>query len=204
MRLNNETKNVLLTPGELTTHIEGCAKNNRESQKKLYSSFYGYALAICDRYASGPEDAVEILNDGFLKIFKEISRFTPAYKDVSASFTGWLRKIMIYTAIDHFRKNKKHLQIGHIDPSSLQVASSYESVIDKISHQEILQAVQQLSPAYQMVFNLFVIEGMSHEEISNILGIAQGTSKSNLSKARAKLKQLLNKQSELELNRYVI
>lgn len=194
----------MLTAGELTKHINGCVKNNRVSQKKLYSSFYGYAMSLCERYASGHEDALEILNDGFLKIFKEIARFKPAYEDINASFNGWLRKIMIYTAIDHFRKNKKHLVIGHLDPSTVQVSSGYESAIDKLSHDEILKAIQQLSPAYQMVFNLFVIEGMSHEEISEKLNIAVGTSKSNLFKARLRLQELLTRQQQFEYNRHVI
>ncbi|MEK7224704.1 MAG: sigma factor, partial [Bacteroidota bacterium] len=97
----------LLSADELTFHVEGCARNNRESQKIIYGSFYGYAMAICDRYTSKQEDAVEILNDGFLKIFKEIHHYQPAYADVISSFKGWLRKIMVYTAIDHFRKNQK-------------------------------------------------------------------------------------------------
>ncbi|MFZ1312591.1 MAG: sigma factor, partial [Chitinophagaceae bacterium] len=84
----------LLSAEELTYHVEACALNKRESQKILYSSFYGYAMAICDRYVNNQDDALEILNDGFLKIFKEIHHYKPAYKDVISSFKGWLRKIM--------------------------------------------------------------------------------------------------------------
>src|SRR5574338_700999 len=98
----------ILTADELSKHIQGCAANNRESQKKIYNSFYGFAIAVCMRYTDIHENAVEILNDGFLKIFKDIHRFLPTYQEVAASFHAWLRKIMIYTAIDHFRKNSKH------------------------------------------------------------------------------------------------
>jgi RNA polymerase sigma factor (sigma-70 family) len=195
----------LLTARELSEHIAGCVKNNRESQKIIYCSFYGYAMSICDRYSGNYDDAVEILNDGFLKIFKEVHKYQPAYADTVASFKGWIRKIMVYTAIDHYRKIKKHLANSHTDPVTLQVASTQETALDKLSYQEILKSVQQLSPAYRTVFNLFVIEGMSHEEISNKLGIAEGTSKSNLAKARMQLQKiLLKKQNEPEYTRNAV
>jgi RNA polymerase sigma-70 factor (ECF subfamily) len=160
-------------------------------------------MSICDRYSGNNDDAVEILNDGFLKIFKEIHKYKPAYADTVASFKGWVRKIMVYTAIDHYRKIKKHLN-GHVDPVTLQIASSQETALDKLSYQEILVAIQHLSPAYRTVFNLFVMEGMSHEEISNKLGIAEGTSKSNLAKARMHLQKILLKQTEREYTRNAV
>lgn len=194
----------MLTAKELTEHLEGCVRNSRESQKIIYSSFYGYAMAICSRYAGNQEDAVEILNDGFLKIFKELHHYKPAYADSSASFKGWLRKIMVYTSIDHFRKNKKHLVNGQVDPSQLQIASKTEDALDKITHDEIIQAVQRLSPAYRTVFNLFVIEGLSHDEIAEKLGISTGTSKSNLSKARMHLQRILIKDHQIQYTKHAI
>ena len=128
----------MLTAEELNLQIRGCALNQRESQKKLYNSFYGYAMSICDRYTSREEDASEILNDGFLKIFKEIHHFKPSYADVVSSFKGWLRKIMVYTAIDHFRKNQKHQNITELDAGVIQLPVDEESVIDKISCDEII------------------------------------------------------------------
>ena len=186
----------LLSADELTYHVEACALNKRESQKVLYSSFYGYAMAICDRYANKQEDAVEILNDGFLKIFKEIHHYKPAYSDVVSSFKGWLRKIMVYTAIDHFRKNHKHQMVTQLDNVVYQIVTVSEDAIDKLSYEDIIRAVQELSPGYRTVFNLFVIEGLSHEEIANHLGVSIGTSKSNLSKARKHLQKILFKQNE--------
>jgi len=203
-RFLNEISKHLLTAPELSEHIEGCVRNNRESQKIIYSSFYGYAITICERYAGNNDDAVEILNDGFLKIFKELYKYKPSYADTMASFKGWLRKIMVYTAIDHFRKNKKHLVNGHTDPSQLQIATQYESPLDKLTYQEILKAVQLLSPAYRTVFNLFVIDGLSHEEISEKLGIAEGTSKSNLSKARIHLQKILLQENKIEYKRNAV
>jgi RNA polymerase sigma-70 factor (ECF subfamily) len=148
-------------------------------------------MAICDRYTSNQEDAVEILNDGFLKIFREIHHYQPAYADVISSFKGWLRKIMVYTAIDHFRKNQKHKVVTELDNVVYQLEAVSEDAIDKLSHEEIIRAIQELSPGYRTVLNLFIIEGLSHEEISHKLGISTGTSKSNLSKARRQLQKIL-------------
>lgn len=185
----------MLSADELTYHVEACALNSRESQKVLYSSFYGYAMAICDRYVNNQDDALEILNDGFLKIFKEIHHYKPAYKDVISSFKGWLRKIMVYTAIDHFRKYQKHQLVASLDDVVYHVPSVSDDAINKLSYDEIIRAVQDLSPGYRAVFNLFVIEEFSHEEIAGHLGISIGTSKSNLSKARRQLQKILFKQN---------
>ena len=187
----------MLSPNELTLYIRGCALNERESQKVIYNSFYGYAMAICDCYASNEEDAVEILNDGFLKIFKEIHRFKPAYTNEINSFKGWLRKIMVCTAIDHFRKNKKHRVVGELDIATIKAHTYEENAVEKISYDEIIRFIQDLSPAYRTVLNLFIIEGFSHEEIADQLGIAVGTSKSNLAKARKQLQRIIFSQNKI-------
>lgn len=161
-------------------------------------------MAICDRYANKQEDAVEILNDGFLKIFKEIHKYKPAYADVVSSFKGWLRTIMVYTAIDHFRKNHKHRMVTQLDNVVYQVATASEDAIEKLSYEEIIRAAQDLSPGYRTVFNLFVIEGLSHEEIANHLDVSIGTSKSNLSKARKQLQKILFKQNEISIAKNAI
>lgn len=189
----------MLTAEELTFHVEGCARNSRESQKIIYGSFYGYAMAICDRYTNRQEDAVEILNDGFLKIFREIHHYQPAYADVVSSFKGWLRKIMVYTAIDHFRKNQKHQMVAQLDDVVYHIPGISEDAVDKLSYDEIIRAIQELSPGYRAVFNLFVIEGLSHEEIAGHLGISTGTSKSNLSKARRQLQKILFKKNDIKI-----
>ncbi len=199
-----QTDRNLLSAEELTVHIRACALNTRESQKLIYSSFYGYAMAICDRYAKNQEDAVEIINDGFLKVFREIGHFEPAYADVVSSFKGWLRKIMIYTAIDHFRRNHKHQLVSHLEEVIYQVPDHSADAISRISHEEIIRSIQQLSPGYRTVFNLFVIEGLSHEEIAGHLGISAGTSKSNLAKARRQLQKLLFRQQQIEIKRNAV
>ena len=131
-------------------------------------------------------------------------RYQPAYSDVVSSFKGWLRKIMVYTAIDHFRKYHKHNMVTDLDNVVYQVPSVNETGLDKLSYEEIIRAVQKLSPGYRTVFNLFVIEGLSHDEISNKLGIAEGTSKSNLAKARMHLQKVLLKQTEQEYKRNAV
>lgn len=194
----------MLSAEELSLHIERCALNNRESQKKIYTSFYGYAMAVCDRYTNNQDDAIEILNDGFLKVFKEIYRYKPAYTDVISSFKGWLRKIMVYTAIDHFRKNHKHQFTTDLDNGVIQVASHAEDALDRISYEEIIRSIQDLTPGYRTVFNLFIIEGFTHEEISEKIGISIGTSKSNLAKARRQLQKILFQQNQIQVTKNAV
>lgn len=186
----------MLTAEELQIHIRGCSLNDRESQKKIYSSFYGYAMSICHRYTNHEEDAIEILHDGFLKVFLEIYRFKPAYTDTVSSFKGWVRKIMIYTAIDHFRKNQKHQVITELNETYMHAPDTHEDAVDKISYDEILTAIRYLTPGYRTVLNLFIIEGFSHDEIAKELGISVGTSKSNLAKARKQLQKILYQQNQ--------
>jgi len=153
-------------------------------------------MAVCDRYTNNQDDAVEILND-------EIYRYKPAYTDVVSSFKGWLRKIMVYTAIDHFRKNHKHQFTTDLDNGVVQVASHAEDALDRISYEEIIRSIQDLTPGYRTVFNLFIIEGFTHEEISDKLGISIGTSKSNLAKARRQLQKILYQQNQIQITNAV-
>jgi RNA polymerase sigma factor (sigma-70 family) len=197
-----QAHHILLTEQELNLLISDCASNNRESQKKLYHSFYGYAMSVCNRYINTTDDGSEILNDGFLKVFKEIHQFTPSYADVLSSFKGWLRKIMVYTAIDHFRKNQKYYDAstGH-DVSVINISDVAETPLDKLSFDEIIRFIQELSPGYRTVLNLFVVEGFSHDEIASQLGISVGTSKSNLAKARKQLQNILARKTLIKLTK---
>ena len=187
----------LISAEELNLLIWGCTLNKRESQKKLYNSFYSYGMAICDRYTKRKDDSIEIFNDSFLKIFKEIHRYKPSYADEMNSFKGWIRKIMIYTAIDHNRKYHKHDFNDELEKSIIYLPSDDADAYDMISYDEIINAIRELSPAYRTVINLFIIDGFSHEEISEQLGIAVGTSKSNLSKARQQLQKILKKDNQI-------
>lgn len=170
--------------------MDSCRKADRNSQDRLYREFYAYSMGICLRYSRTREEAIEILNDGFIKIFAKLDRYSPGL-----SFKGWLRKVMINSAIDYFRRNEKHY--NSLDISHVQYESSAENVLDRLSEQEIIAAIQLLPPSYRMVFNLFAIEGFKHEEIANQLNISVGTTKSNLAIARSKLKKILiNEQVE--------
>ena len=160
-------------------------------------------MAICERYTRRKEDAIEIFNDAFLKIFKEIHRYNPAYADEVNSFKGWVRKIMIYTAIDYNRKYHKHNFTADLENNMIYIPAEEEDALDMISYDEIINAIRKLSPAYRTVINMFIIDGLSHEEISNNLQIAVGTSKSNLSKARQQLQKILKKDNKITIAKNV-
>ncbi|MEC5147797.1 RNA polymerase sigma factor [Chitinophaga sp. 212800010-3] len=168
--------------------IAGCCRKERNSQEMLYRNFFAYALSICLRYAQNRDEAIEIMNDGFLKIFQHIQSF-----DTSRSFKTWLAKIMVNTAIDFLRGKKKLVFTD--DFSQLQDPGTNEKAIDKLSYDELLKHIQALPPAYRTVFNLYVMEGFQHQEIAQILRISEGTSKSNLFKAKKILKERIIKAS---------
>lgn len=169
---------------ELIKLIRGCRKGNLDSQKELYRQFYGYAMGVCLRYSNSGEEAKEIVNDGFLKVFANIGNHRE-----SSSFKAWLRRIMVNASIDCFRRNQKHYH--GMDLAHVQVHSQGADSLGELTEQEILTMVQALSPAYRLAFNLYAIEGFKHHEIAAQLNISVGTSKSNLAKARIKLRKML-------------
>lgn len=169
---------------ELYKLIKSCKSGNRQSQDSLYKLYYGYAMGICLRYSKTYEEAVEIANDGFLKVFDKIQKYTPGY-----SFKGWVRRIMVNSSIDYYRQNSKHY--GSFDISHAQNEAKNDTIISQLSEQEIIAAIQQLPPSYRLVFNLYVIEGYKHSEIAEIMNISTGSSKSSLSIARNKLRKIL-------------
>lgn len=175
--------------------LAGCRRADRGSQRRLYMLYYSYAMSICLRYARTRDEAMEAVNDGFMKLFRDVNRFdTAKYEQLSGSFRGWLKRIMIHTAIDQYRANEKHRQQQSIeDTPALHHADSGGTALDALSYDEIIELVRQLTPAYRAVFNLYAIDGFTHEEIAQQLGISVGASKSNLSKARGHLRTLLAK-----------
>jgi RNA polymerase sigma factor (sigma-70 family) len=192
-----DKKQNWLSGEELSLCLEGCVQNDRLSQKKIYLSFYDYAMAICIRYAKNRDDAEEVLNDGFLKVFKELHRYKPAYADTVSSFKGWLRTIMVHTAIDNYRKNSKHRLTDDLEAKEYHISTAEEDALDKMSYEEILSSVQKLTPGYRIIFNLFVVEGLSHEEIGVRLGISIGASKSNLARGRRQLQKILFQENQI-------
>lgn len=169
---------------ELEALLQSCREGNRKSQEMLYRQFYGYAMSVCMRYTRTRDEAIEVLNDGFMKVFTKSEKYDP-----ERSFKGWLRRIMINTALDFYRQQVKHY--FHEDVSEAAHTPVDETALGKLEHEELITLVQQLSPAYRMVFNLYVIDGYSHEEIAEKLEISVGTSKSNLARARENLKNML-------------
>ncbi|MEM6726146.1 MAG: sigma-70 family RNA polymerase sigma factor [Bacteroidota bacterium] len=166
--------------------LEGCRKQHRPSQNALYKAFYAYGMSICIRYVNNENEAISLLNDGFLKVFKNIKKF-----DAEKPFKPWLRRILINTAINHVKKHRKFkLEVSMDEARNVK---SREDILSNISYQELLTMVQSLSTAYRTVFNMYVIDGFKHHEIAKELGIDINTSKSNLSRARAKLKELVIK-----------
>jgi RNA polymerase sigma factor (sigma-70 family) len=165
--------------------LKGCRKQHRESQKLLYQEFYSYAMSICLRYADNRDEAAEILNDGYMKIFSNISRF-----DLTKPLKPWLRTIMVNTSINHYKQKQRTIQAEEMERAHRE--SEAETIMSGISYQEIIGMLHKLPPSYRTVFNLYVIEGYKHEEIAKMLGVTVGTSKSNLFKAKEHLKKILN------------
>lgn len=177
----SSTSNQLIPEDDL---IDGCLQGDRKMQHALYQRFAPKMYGVCLRYAANAAEAEDILQEGFIKVFNKLSSFRR-----EGSFEGWVRRIFVNTAIEHFRK-KSYLQ-----PITEREESSYEaknlSVLDSLAEKDIIGLVQQLSPGYRTVFNLYVIEGYTHREIAEQLGISEGTSKSQLSRAKLILQDMV-------------
>ena len=193
-------------PLGLPALLAACRRQDRVAQRRLYGQFHSFAMSICLRYARDRDQALEAANDGFLKIFRDLNRFDEARhpEDVPGSFRGWLRRIMIHTAIDHYRANERHQHHQELDDAAMSQADYAPTPLDHLGYAELLGLVQRLPPAYRTVFNLAAIDGFGHEEIAAQLHISIGTSKSNLFKARAHLRTMLAQCTILEKARYVV
>ena len=172
--------------------INSCLQNNQKTQKALYEHYYGYCLKTVFRYVYHYDKAVDVVNDGFIKIFRNLDKFHfSKEKNIEMMLMGWMRMIMINTAIDYLRKNNFSPEIGNL-PDNIWMLEDESSRSDQsLLYKELLQEIKKLSPAYRTVFNMYVIDGFTHQEIATQLGISVGTSKSNLSKAKAHLQKIL-------------
>ena len=175
--------------------IRGCIKNERVAQKRLYERYFGKMMGVCMRYSSHREQATEILNLGFFKVFKTIESFSKRGGNLEA----WIYRIMVNTAIDYLRSEMRHV---HSDIEKSVYVEDTSDVISEMSVADILELVNKLTPAYRTVFNLYVVEGYNHGEIAEMLGINEGTSKSNLAKARANLQAMIIEQNKVNLTAY--
>jgi len=183
-------KEQVLTPKEAQqVLINGCVAGCRLHQKRLYEQYHASMMATCLRYTNNYEEARDVLHEGFMKVYKNLAKFQPNH-----TLGSWIKRIMINTAIDHYRKNKKYQNNVDLEYAAHTTDHSHVSVVSQLSKAEIMALVQQLTPGYRTVFNLYVMEGYKHHEIASLLGISEGTSKSNLAKARAKLQSMIKQQ----------
>ncbi|MEO1448459.1 MAG: RNA polymerase sigma factor [Bacteroidota bacterium] len=171
------------TKANLIDLLEGCKKHDRCSQKRLYETFFAYGMSIALRYSKSKDDALEVLNDSFLKVFLHIERYDPAY-----AFNSWIRKIIVHTAIDHYRSSTAYTARVISMADSFEPGDGTNLDWQHTAERDFLPLIQRLPPAYRTVFNLYVMDGYKHAEIARILNISEGTSKSNLARAKAKLK----------------
>ena len=172
--------------------ITGCIAGNRNCQSDLYKLFSPKMMIVCLRYSKNLEEAEEILQDGFIRVFKFIGQFKN-----EGSFEGWVRKIMVNCALQKLRS-----QVNLRPVISLNAESHDETfqntIVENMNGKEMMQMVQELSPAYRMVFNLYHFEGYKHREIAELLGVEEGTSKSNLAQAKRILQNAVNKNLSTE------
>jgi RNA polymerase sigma factor (sigma-70 family) len=174
---------------KINSIIAGCLKNDRQKQGELYKLFAPRMYAVCLRYTANAFDAQDVLQEGFIKIFSNLKNFR-----ATGSLEGWMKKIFIHLALDKYRSKINHLSVdemGDHDNPEDQDASA----LDTLSEKEIIAYIRELPDQYRMVFNLYVLEGLSHNEISQEMNIGVSTSRSNLARARTLLKEKIEDQS---------
>ncbi len=187
-----------LSEDQLKKLIHAAKRNNRRSQESIYKMFFAKMLSVCRRYTNNDDQAKDILQDGFIKVFGKLEKY-----NFEGSFEGWVRRIIVNTAIDHVRKSKKDFLLANVQESVEDITETIaeeetpeEPIEMSLEIGDVREAMEQLSTAYRTVFNLYVFENFGHQEIADTLGISVGTSKSNLAKARANLKKILTRELE--------
>ncbi len=178
--------------------VNACLRQDRRAQELLYKRFYGRMMGLCLRYARDRDEASAMLNQGFFKVFEGLESFDSR----KGKLEGWIYRIVMHAAIDYYRSVIRMTRSEELDGAVPERADEVETPLDRLSAEEILALVQKLSPAYRTVFNLFVVEGMTHPEIGKLLGISEGTSKSNLAKARRNLQGMMIKNEVSQSMRY--
>jgi RNA polymerase sigma factor (sigma-70 family) len=181
--------------------VKGCIAWDRASQNALYKMFSAKMFAVCYEYSASREEAEDTFHEGFLKVFEHINSYSKI-----GSLEGWIRKIMVNTAIEKYRKNSRLFAVVNIDEHIESIHNYYEEdILSQIEANELMELIHQLPPAYKMVFNLYVFEGLKHKEIATQLDINIGTSKSNLFEAKSILKKKilqLNENSSISEQRH--
>jgi RNA polymerase sigma-70 factor (ECF subfamily) len=163
--------------------IERCKAGERKAQESLYKQFASKMMGVCMRYATDRMEAEDMLQNGFIRVFQKIADFRG-----DGSFEGWMRRIMVHCSIEYYRKHHKMLQVADLGDTGNEPSVNAVAMAN-LDAKDLMGLIQQLSPGYRMVFNLYAIEGYSHREIGEIMGISEGASKSQLSRARTILKE---------------
>ena len=178
-----ETKQQEFVEADMLKIIEGCKQNDRLSQATLYKKFFGKMMAMCLRYAASRDEALEILNEGFLKVFTNLDNY-----NTTGSFEGWVRRIIFHTAMDTVRTRLRYKE----EPMAENFdASVSENLTENLQVADLMLLLEKLPQATRTVFNLFAIEGYKHQEIAELLNISESTSKWHVSEARKQLQKLL-------------
>lgn len=182
--------------------IKGCIANDHKYQKMFYEQYRGYALKIVFRYIYRYEKAVDVSNDGFVKIFAHFSKFRiDTGDDTEKILMGWMKRIMINASIDELRRGSMLPEIGGIPEHVWEIADNSQDADQLLLYKDLVILIKELPPAYRAVFNLYIIDGYTHSEVADLMKIAIGTSKSNLSKARVLLQKSIKKMEEGKLCR---
>lgn len=176
----DQKSNHIISEADL---IKGCVEGDRRLQEELYNRFSPKMYAVCLRYANNTDDAQDLLQEGFIKVFRNLHRFR-----AEGSFEGWMRRVFVNTSIEHFRRKSTKLSTVS-DKEEDTIEDVDITALDNLAEKDIISLIQELSPGYKTVFNLYVIEGYSHKEIGELLGISEGTSKSQLARAKGILQK---------------
>lgn len=165
--------------------VQGCLQRTASAQKALYEAFSGRMMSLCLRYAKSREEAEDILQEGFIKIFEKIGQFSG-----TGSLAGWIRAVMVNTALIHIRRNKKWNYMEDVD-EQYHLENQDHSILSEMAAEELMKLVMAMPQGYRTVFSLFAIEGYSHKEIAELLEITESTSKTQFHKAKAFLKKAI-------------
>lgn len=176
----SEKSNYTISESDL---IKGCIAGDRRMQEELYARFAPKMYAVCLRYANSADDAQDLLQEGFIKVYRNLHRFR-----AEGSFEGWIRRVFVNTSIEHFRKKSTKMSMV-TDKEENTIEDADITALHKLAEKDIINIIQELSPGYRTVFNLYVVEGYSHKEIGELLGISEGTSKSQLARAKGVLQK---------------
>lgn len=169
--------------------VKKCLEKDSLAQKELFDYYAKKMMGVCLRYSKDVDEAQDVLQMGFIKVFEKLHMY-----NAQGSLEGWIRKIIVNTALDIIRRNKKFMNNVKIDKIDYQLDNTEESVIDKLSAQDLLKIIQEMPQGFRTVFNMFAIEGYTHQEIATELNISINTSKSQYSRARAYLQKKLIKE----------